>query len=338
LLPQPAQRIGLSATVRPIDDVAQFLGGTQPVTVVEAREPKLLEIRVEVPVDDLTAIPGDSPIPSGSAAGAAAPASIWPHVEERVLALIRAHRSTIVFANARRLAERLCNRLNELAGEELTRAHHGSVSREQRAEIEDALKTGRLKAVVATSSLELGIDMGAVDLVIQIEAPVSVAAGLQRIGRAGHQVGALSRGIIFPKYRGDLLECAAVSERMQAGEIEALHVPRNPLDVLAQQIVAMVATDDWAVAELAALVRRAAPFASLPDAALTGTSTCSPAAIVRRLRRAARQAHVGPRRRPPHDPTRRAAGGDHVRRNDPRPRPLRRVPGGRACDARRRAR
>ena len=177
-------RVGLSATQRPIDDVAQFLGGAQPVTVVDAREPKPLEIRVEVPVDDLTAIPGDSLIPSGSAAGRAAPASIWPHVEERVLALIRAHRSTIVFANARRLAERLCNRLNELAGEELTRAHHGSVSREQRAEIEDALKTGRLKAVVATSSLELGIDMGAVDLVIQIEAPVSVAAGLQRASAA----------------------------------------------------------------------------------------------------------------------------------------------------------
>ena len=240
------------------------------MTVVDAREPKLLELRVEVPVDDLTAIPTDSPIPSGNAAGAAAPASIWPHVEERVLELIRSHRSTIIFANARRLAERLCHRLNELAGEELTRAHHGSVSREQRAEIEDALKTGRLRAVVATSSLELGIDMGAVDLVIQIEAPDSVASGLQRIGRAGHQVGALSRGIVFPKYRGDLLECAAVSERMQAGAIEALHVPRNPLDVLAQQIVAMVATDEWSVPALAALVRRAAPFAELPETALTG--------------------------------------------------------------------
>ena len=270
LLPRPAQRIGLSATVRPAEEVARFLGGAQPVTVVDGRQPKPLEVRIEVPVEDMTALGSAAEIPSGSAAGAAPTPSIWPHVEERVLALIRAHRSTIVFANARRLAERLCNRLNELAGEELTRAHHGSVSREQRAQIEDALKTGQLKAVVATSSLELGIDMGAVDLVIQIEAPDSVAAGLQRIGRAGHQVGAVSRGIVFPKYRGDLLECALVGERMQQGAIEALRVPRNPLDVLAQQIVAMVAGEDWAVDDVAALARRAAPFAELPDSALAG--------------------------------------------------------------------
>ncbi len=269
LLERPAQRIGLSATVRPMEEVARFLGGAQPVTVVDAREPKLLELAVEVPVDDMTQLGAAREIPSGSAAGAAAPPTIWPHVEERVLALIRAHRSTIVFANSRRLAERLCNSLNALAEEEIARAHHGSVSREQRAHIEDALKTGALRAVVATSSLELGIDMGAVDLVIQVEAPDSVASGLQRIGRAGHQVGALSRGIVFPKYRGDLLECALVSERMQAGAIEALRVPRNPLDVLAQQIVAMVAMDEWSVDDLAALVRRAAPFAELPDSALT---------------------------------------------------------------------
>ncbi|MDX2166574.1 MAG: DEAD/DEAH box helicase [Deltaproteobacteria bacterium] len=271
-LPRPAQRIGLSATVRPMDEVARFLGGVQPVTVVDARAPKELDVSVVVPVDDMTALAvptAAEQIPSGSASGAAPPPpSIWPHVEEAVLALIRAHRSTIVFANSRRLAERLCASLNELAGEELVRAHHGSVSREQRALIEDALKTGRLQAVVATSSLELGIDMGAVDLVIQIEAPDSVASGLQRIGRAGHQVGARSRGIVFPKYRGDLLEAALVSERMQVGAIEALRVPRNPLDVLAQQIVAMVAMDDWTVADLAALVRRAAPFAELPDSAL----------------------------------------------------------------------
>jgi len=271
-LPRPAQRIGLSATVRPLDEMARFLGGAQPVTVVDARAPKPLEVSVVVPVDDMTQL-GNAvrdEIRSGSASGAVPPPpSIWPHVEEAVLQLIRAHRSTIVFANSRRLAERLCGSLNELAGEELARAHHGSVSREQRAHIEDALKTGQLRAVVATSSLELGIDMGAVDLVIQIEAPDSVASGLQRIGRAGHQVGAVSRGIVFPKYRGDLLEAALVSERMQAGAIEALRVPRNPLDVLSQQIVAMVALDDWPLADLAALVRRAAPFAELPDTALS---------------------------------------------------------------------
>ena len=271
-LARPAQRIGLSATVRPLDEVARFLGGAQPVTVVSAHQAKRLEVSVVVPVDDMTQLghAARDEVRGGRAAGAAPPPpSIWPHVEEAVLGLIRAHRSTIVFANSRRLAERLCGSLNELAGEELARAHHGSVSREQRAQIEDGLKTGQLKAVVATSSLELGIDMGAVDLVIQIEAPDSVASGLQRIGRAGHQVGAVSRGIVFPKYRGDLLECALVSERMQARAIEALRVPRNPLDVLAQQIVAMVALDDWAVADLAALVRRAAPFAELPDTALT---------------------------------------------------------------------
>ena len=177
------------------------------------------------------------------------------------------HRSTIVFANSRRLAERLTTRLNEVAGEEVARAHHGSVSKEQRAVIEEGLKTGRLPAVVATSSLELGIDMGAVDLVVQVESPPSVASGLQRIGRAGHQVGAVSRGVMFPKYRGDLLSAAVVAERMSAGAIEALHYPRNPLDVLAQQVVAMVAVDDWTVDELAAVIRRAAPYAELPQSA-----------------------------------------------------------------------
>ena len=173
-----------------------------------------------------------------------------------------------MFANSRRLAERLCANLNELAETELARAHHGSVSREQRTEIEEDLKAGRLPAVVATSSLELGIDMGAVDLVIQVESPSSVASGLQRIGRAGHQVGAVSRGIVFPKFRGDLVESAVVVERMRAGAIEAMRYPRNPLDVLAQQIVAMVAMDDWTVDDLEALVRRAAPFAELPRSAL----------------------------------------------------------------------
>ena len=215
--------------------------------------------------------------------------SIWPHVEERVLDLIQAHRSTIVFANSRRLAERLCGRLNELAAERafvaaggtpggagsadvqdviIARAHHGSVSRQERTEIEEALKAGRLPAVVATSSLELGIDMGAVDLVIQVESPPSVASGLQRVGRAGHNVGDISRGVIFPKYAADLVQAAVVVDRMQAGQIEELRVPRNPLDVLAQQVVAMTALDDWAVDDLEALVRRSAPFATLTRAVL----------------------------------------------------------------------
>jgi ATP-dependent helicase Lhr and Lhr-like helicase len=175
-----------------------------------------------------------------------------------------------VFANSRRLAERLCGRLNELAHDEVARSHHGSVSREQRLLIEEELKAGRLPAVVATSSLELGIDMGAVDLVVQVDAPDSVASGLQRFGRAGHQVGAVSRGKFFPKYRGDLLECAVVAERIRSGAIEATSFPRNPLDVLAQQIVAMVAMDDWTVDEVETVVKRAASFAELPRSGLEG--------------------------------------------------------------------
>src|SRR5215213_2451905 len=269
LLDRPARRIGLSATVRPLDEVARFLGGPQPVTVVAPPSEKTFDLSVVVPVEDMAAIgePADDPA-SGSAAGGPERSSIWPHIDERLVELIKAHRSTIVFANSRRLAERLCANLNELAETELARAHHGSVSREQRTEIEEDLKAGRLPAVVATSSLELGIDMGAVDLVIQVEAPSSVASGLQRIGRAGHQVGAVSRGIVFPKFRGDLVESAVVVERMRAGAIEAMRYPRNPLDVLAQQIVAMVAMDDWGIDDLEALVRRAAPFAELPRSAL----------------------------------------------------------------------
>ncbi|MER7456046.1 ATP-dependent helicase [Micromonospora sp. NPDC126480] len=303
LLPAPAQRIGLSATVRPVDTCARFLGGARPVDVVAPPTPKTIEVGVQVPVEDMTRL--DEQEPPEDHLGGPGPrrASIWPAVEERVFALIRAHRSTIVFTNSRRSAERLCARLNELAAEELAdpdatpaagavpatrppaelmaqagavagapaviaRAHHGSVSREERKHIEEALKSGQLPAVVATSSLELGIDMGAVDLVVQIEAPPSVAAGLQRVGRAGHQVGAVSRGVVFPKHRGDLLSCAVVAERMAEGAIEELHHPRNPLDVLAQQIVAMVSLDPWRVADLATVVRRAAPFAELPDTAL----------------------------------------------------------------------
>ncbi|WP_376701402.1 ATP-dependent helicase [Micromonospora carbonacea] len=304
LLPTPAQRIGLSATVRPIDACARFLGGARPVDVVQPPSAKTIEVSVEVPVEDMTRLDDQEPPPDALGGPGPRRASIWPAVEERVYALVRAHRSTIVFTNSRRSAERLCARLNELAAEELAgaeatgapadagpparppaevmaqagaaagtapvvaRAHHGSVSREERKHIEEALKSGQLPAVVATSSLELGIDMGAVDLVVQIAAPPSVAAGLQRVGRAGHQVGAVSRGVVFPKHRGDLLSCTVVAERMAAGAIEELHHPRNPLDVLAQQIVAMVALEPWRVGDLAVVVRRAAPFAELPDSAL----------------------------------------------------------------------
>ncbi|MBX6723421.1 MAG: DEAD/DEAH box helicase, partial [Dactylosporangium sp.] len=286
LLPRPAQRIGLSATVRPVDETARFLGGSRPVEVVQPPTAKTIEVFVQVPVEDMTQLDEVGEPEEGSRR-----ASIWPAVEERVYGLIRAHRSTIVFTNSRRSAERLCARLNELAADQppperlpaeimaqsgaaagappvIARAHHGSVSREERKHIEEALKSGRLPAVVATSSLELGIDMGAVDLVVQVEAPPSVAAGLQRVGRAGHQVGAVSRGVVFPKHRGDLVSCAVVAERMTDGAIEELRYPRNPLDVLAQQIVAMVALDPWRLDDLAALVRRAAPFAELPDSAL----------------------------------------------------------------------
>jgi ATP-dependent Lhr-like helicase len=282
-----AQRVGLSATVRPPLEVASFLGGMRPVTVVQPASTKQIELEVVVPVEDMRDLSDMSPV--GGQAGTVdgdddpvARRSIWPHVEERVLDLIQAHRSTIVFANSRRLAERLCGRLNELATERafvaaggmpgdeesaesvvIARAHHGSVSRQERTEIEEALKAGRLPAVVATSSLELGIDMGAVDLVIQVESPPSVASGLQRVGRAGHNVGDVSRGVIFPKYAADLVQAAVVADRMQDGAIEELRIPRNPLDVLAQQVVAMTALDDWAVDELEAVVRRSAPFATL---------------------------------------------------------------------------
>ncbi|MET9293568.1 ATP-dependent helicase [Streptomyces sp. NPDC003077] len=294
LLDRPARRIGLSATVRPVEEVARFLSPQRRVEIVQPPSGKEFDLSVVVPVEDLGEL-GGSPVQEGETGEKP---SIWPHVEERIADLVQAHRSTIVFANSRRLAERLCNRLNEIAYERATgeplpehhspaelmaesgaargapalmaRAHHGSVSKEQRAQVEEDLKAGRLPAVVATSSLELGIDMGAVDLVVQVESPPSVASGLQRVGRAGHQVGAVSTGVVFPKYRGDLVQAAVVTERMRTGAIEALRVPANPLDVLAQQIVAMAAMDTWDVAELLAVVRRAAPFAALPESAFTG--------------------------------------------------------------------
>ncbi|MGV9878176.1 ATP-dependent helicase [Streptomyces sp. NPDC003006] len=298
LLPKPARRIGLSATVRPVDEVARYLSPKRKVEIVQPPSDKVFDLSVVVPVEDLGELGGSPVADSGDGTGAAAERpSIWPHVEERITDLVQAHRSTIVFANSRRLAERLCNRLNEIAYERATgealpehhspaemmaesgaakgappvlaRAHHGSVSKEQRALVEEDLKAGRLPAVVATSSLELGIDMGAVDLVVQVESPPSVASGLQRVGRAGHQVGAVSTGVVFPKYRGDLVQAAVVTERMRTGAIESLRVPANPLDVLAQQLVAMVALDTWQVDDLLTVVRRAASFASLPESAFT---------------------------------------------------------------------
>ena len=296
IVERPLQRIGLSATQRNLDEIARFLGGTVPagrraggkarggadparslhdefadaapgvpraVTVVDAREPKKLAITVEVPIADMAKVGQPVEQPSGPAAQGGSVQTIWTSIHPRLLELVRAHRSTLLFVNSRRLAERLAAALNELAGEPLVRAHHGSLARPQRTEIEDLLKAGRLRALVATSSLELGIDMGAIDLVVQIEAPPSVASGLQRIGRSGHRVDETSEGVIFPKFRGDLLACAAVTGAMTKGLVEPSRYPRNPLDVLAQQIVAMTAMDHWSVDDLYAAVRGAAPFAEL---------------------------------------------------------------------------
>jgi ATP-dependent Lhr-like helicase len=332
--PGPAQRVGLSATVTPVDRVAAFLaGGRAPadggreVVVVQPPSTKVIRVDVVVPVPDLTDLgaplpddgsgtrapgpkgddlpplaPGEADLTGQAAGSGGTRPSIWPHVEERVVDLVAEHRSTLVFTNSRRGAERLTARMNEVwaerqgedvpdpstlwaaqvtaqsgtavgvdsrdAGTIIARAHHGSMSRAERTRTESELKAGRLPAVVATSSLELGIDMGAVDLVVQVGAPPSAASGLQRIGRAGHQVGAVSHGVVFPTFRGDLVPAAVTALRMRAGQIEPLHVLANPLDVLAQQVVAMVATEDWTVAELATVVRRSAPFATLGDATL----------------------------------------------------------------------
>ncbi|HUE66998.1 MAG TPA: DEAD/DEAH box helicase, partial [Candidatus Acidoferrum sp.] len=252
------QRIGLSATQRPLEEVGRFLGGAdREVAIVDAGRLKTMEVTVEVPVEDMTRLTTED---EDSAKGAN---SIWPAIYPRLLELIRQHRSTIVFVNSRRLAERIAARINDLAEEELVRAHHGSIAREQRLLIEEELKSGRLRGLVATSTLELGIDMGAVDLVLQIEAPPSVAAGIQRVGRAGHSVGEVSRGVVIPKFRGDLLESAAVVEGMLEGRIESTVVPRRALDVLAQQIVAMCALDEWEVEKLGRVVRRAYPYSDL---------------------------------------------------------------------------
>ena len=310
ILTQPARRVGLSATITPVSAVAEYLAGGRsqqdggrPVTVVQPISEKIFDIAVEVPVQDL-ANPGDSPAGGPQSvgtpnAGYASPqqASVWPHVESRLVDLITANTATLVFSNGRRGAERLTARLNEIwaeqQGEELTpqgqrlaariqaqsgasagalpllaRAHHGSMSRTERTRTETDLKEGRLPCVVSTSSLELGIDMGSIDLVAQVGPPPSVASGLQRVGRAGHQVGATSHGIIFPLHRGELVPAAVIADRMRNGVIEPLHRVTNPLDVLAQQIVAMLAVDDWALDDLSALVRRASPFAGLGEGSL----------------------------------------------------------------------
>jgi ATP-dependent Lhr-like helicase len=295
------QRIGLSATVRPPERVARFLGGPHPVSIVAPPAEKSWDLRIVVPVEDMSDLGASAAPVDISLDDNVAPAqrpSIWPHVENKILDLINEHRSTIVFVNSRRLGERLTAHLNQLQAERLgevrtdlappaeimaqsgasgghdgtrlpviARAHHGSVSKEQRAQIEGDLKSGLLPCVVATSSLELGIDMGAVDVVVQVESPPSVASGLQRVGRAGHQVGATSRGVFFPNHRGDLIESAVVVERMRVGAIEEVAELRNPLDVLAQQIVAMVAGEDQKIDDLYALVRRASSFTELPYSA-----------------------------------------------------------------------
>ncbi len=289
MLPAAAQRIGLSATVRPPEEVARFLSGASPTTIVAPPAAKTFELTVQVPVPDMADLANNT---------------IWPDVEARLVDLVESHNSTIVFANSRRLAERLTARLNEIHAERsgvdlsseanpqvaggapaqllgsgqtygapalLARAHHGSVSKEQRVIVEEELKSGRLKAVVATSSLELGIDMGAVDLVIQVEAPPSVASGLQRIGRAGHQVGEISQGVLFPKHRTDLIGCAVAVQRMLTGQIETMRVPTNPLDILAQHTVAAAALEPFDVDRWFDTVRRSAPFATLPHSAFEAT-------------------------------------------------------------------
>ncbi|WP_233434564.1 ATP-dependent helicase [Nocardia yamanashiensis] len=285
---RPAQRIGLSATVRPPEEVGRFLVGGAPITIVSPPAPKTFDLSVRVPVADMTE-------PDAGAEDSDQPGSIWPHVDEAIVDLVLEHRSSIVFANSRRLAERLTARLNEAysarIGEAvdtehappaqlgastevihgattlLARAHHGSVSKEQRALIEDDLKSGRLRCVVATSSLELGIDMGAVELVVQVEAPPSVASGLQRVGRAGHQVGEISRGVIFPKHRTDVIHCAVASQRMTTGQIEELQVPAHPLDILAQQTVAACALEPLDADAWFETVRATGSYAALPRSA-----------------------------------------------------------------------
>jgi ATP-dependent Lhr-like helicase len=256
------QRIGLSATQRPLEEIGRFVSGGRPIELVDAGRTKELDLEVVVPLEDMRelAVYGEE---QRERADGSPVSSIWPSIYPAILRLVEQHRSTIVFVNNRRLAERLALRLNELAERELARAHHGSLAREQRVLVEELLKKGEIPCLVATSSLELGIDMGAVDLVIQVESPKSVARGLQRVGRAGHDLHAVSKGRIFPKFRADLLESAVVAKRMREGAIEETVIPRNPLDVLAQQVVAICSEEEIAVEALHELVRGAYPFADL---------------------------------------------------------------------------
>jgi ATP-dependent Lhr-like helicase len=276
LTDSPPQRIGLSATQRPLETIARFLGGgtiedeewlSRPVTIIDVPHDRDLDIEIVVPVEDMSE-PGD---PDPLDPDRQTTRSIWPAVYPRLLDQIQEHRSTIVFANSRRLAERICSEINNLAGEEIAKAHHGSVAREQRLLTEEALKRGTLKAVVATSSLELGIDMGAVDLVLQVEAPTSVASGLQRVGRSGHHVGGVSKARIYPKYRGDLLVSTVVASEMAERRVETTRIPTNPLDVLAQQLVARVVAGAATADHLYEMARRAAPYASLSRAVFDET-------------------------------------------------------------------
>ena len=273
------QRVALSATQKPLEEIGNFVAGGRPIELVDAGATRELDLEVVVPLEDMREPGGDADPLDPEASS-----SIWPSIYPRLLELVRSHMSTIVFVNNRRLAERLALRLNELAAAEagddappaqIARAHHGSLAREQRIEIEELLKGGEIPCLVATSSLELGIDMGAVDLVVQVESPRSVARGLQRVGRSGHTLHATSKGRVFPKYRGDLLECAVVARRMLSGEIEETVVPRNPLDVLSQQIVAICADEELTVDELHDLVRRAWNFRDLPRQLLENVLDCS---------------------------------------------------------------
>ena len=270
---QDVQRIGLSATQNPLEEVGRFLvGPKRTCTIVDTGVRKPLDLQIHVPVESMVEPEADVQLDPFEGTGQEGTRkSIWPAIYPKLLELVKQHRSTLIFVNNRRGAERLALRLNELADENIARAHHGSLAREERLVVEDLLKAGELPCLVATSSLELGIDMGAIDLVLQVESPKSVTAGLQRIGRAGHNVGDVSKGRIFPKFRADLLECAVVAQRMRNGEIETTVVPRNPLDVLAQQIVAMAAAagdDGLSVDALYALATRTHTYAELSRAQL----------------------------------------------------------------------
>src|SRR4051812_10950292 len=261
------QRVGLSATQNPLEEVGRFMvGPKRRVSVVDTGVRKPLDLKIHVPVESMVEPEQMDLELDPFAGGEATRKSIWPAIYPELLKLVKEHRSTLIFVNNRRAAERLALRLNELADEPIARAHHGSLAREERLIVEEQLKAGELPCLVATSSLELGIDMGAVDLVLQVESPKSVTAGLQRIGRAGHNVGETSKGRFFPKFRADLLECAVVAQRMREGKIETTVVPRNPLDVLAQQIVAMAASSEdepLQVDALAALLARTYTYAEL---------------------------------------------------------------------------